>query len=70
MFVQFPCTDCRSAEAADIVFLIDESWTVGQENFQIIKDFIRSMITSFQNTEVLGREGIRFGVAVYGDSTR
>ncbi|XP_040199257.1 collagen alpha-1(VII) chain-like isoform X5 [Rana temporaria] len=62
--------DCRSAEAADIVFLIDESWTVGQENFQIIKDFIRSMITSFQNTEVLGREGIRFGVAVYGDSTR
>ncbi|XP_018421701.1 PREDICTED: collagen alpha-1(VII) chain-like [Nanorana parkeri] len=59
-----------SAEAADIVFLIDESWSVGEENFQIIKDFVRSMIGSFHNTEVLGKEGIRFGVAVYGDSTR
>ncbi|XP_077118915.1 uncharacterized protein LOC143774986 [Ranitomeya variabilis] len=62
--------DCRSAEAADIVFLVDESWSVGEDNFQIVKDFIRSMISSFQNTEVLGKEGIRFGVAVYGDSPR
>ncbi|XP_075131960.1 uncharacterized protein LOC142204542 [Leptodactylus fuscus] len=62
--------DCRSAETADIVFLIDESWSVGEDNFQIIKDFIRSMISSFQNTEILGKEGIRFGVAVYGDSPR
>ncbi|XP_044133070.1 LOW QUALITY PROTEIN: collagen alpha-1(VII) chain-like [Bufo gargarizans] len=62
--------DCRSAEAADIVFLVDESWSVGEDNFQIIKDFIRSMISSFQNTEALGKEGMRFGVAVYGDSPR
>ncbi|XP_063786056.1 collagen alpha-1(VII) chain-like [Pseudophryne corroboree] len=62
--------DCRSAETADIVFLVDESWSVGEDNFQIIKDFIRSMMSSFQNTEVLGKEGMRFGVAVYGDSTR
>ncbi|XP_073510796.1 uncharacterized protein [Phyllobates terribilis] len=62
--------DCRSAEAADIVFLVDESWSVGEDNFQIVKDFIRSMITSFQNTDVLGKEGMRFGVAVYGDSPR
>ncbi|XP_072003589.1 uncharacterized protein [Engystomops pustulosus] len=62
--------DCRSAEAADIVFLIDESWSVGEDNFLIIKDFIRSVISSFQNTDVLGKEGIRFGVAVYGDSPR
>ncbi|XP_068129719.1 collagen alpha-1(VII) chain-like [Hyperolius riggenbachi] len=61
---------CRSAETADILFLIDESWSVGEENFHIIKDFIRSMITSFQHTEALGKEGIRFGVAVYGDNTR
>ncbi|XP_069813976.1 collagen alpha-1(VII) chain-like [Dendropsophus ebraccatus] len=61
---------CRSAEAADIVFLVDESWSVGEDNFQIIKDFIRSMISSFQNTDILGKEGIRFGVAVYGDSPR
>ncbi|XP_075715534.1 uncharacterized protein LOC142750416 [Rhinoderma darwinii] len=62
--------DCRSAEAADIVFLVDESWSVGEDNFRIVKDFIRSMISSFQNTDVLGKEGIRFGVAVYGDSPR
>ncbi|KAM5172043.1 uncharacterized protein ACMZJ9_004893 [Mantella aurantiaca] len=62
--------DCRSAVAADVVFLIDESWSVGEDNFQIIKDFIRSMISAFQNTEVFGKDGIRFGVAIYGDSTR
>ncbi|KAM8972144.1 uncharacterized protein RCH25_017764 [Pelodytes ibericus] len=61
---------CGSAEAADIIFLVDESWSVGEGNFQLIKDFIRSIITSFQNTQVLGKEGLRFGVALYGDSTR
>ncbi|XP_053575131.1 collagen alpha-1(VII) chain-like [Bombina bombina] len=61
---------CRSAEMADILFLVDESWSVGEENFQIIKDFIVSMISSFENTHVLGKEGIRFGVALYGDLTR
>ncbi|XP_018108277.1 collagen alpha-1(VII) chain isoform X2 [Xenopus laevis] len=61
---------CRSAEMADILFLVDESWSVGEGNFQLIKDFIRSIITSFQNTEILGKEGLRFGVAIYGDFTR
>ncbi|CAH2275478.1 collagen alpha-1(VII) chain-like [Pelobates cultripes] len=61
---------CSTAEAADILFLVDESWSVGEGNFQIIKDFIRSIITSFQNTQVLGMEGMRFAVALYGDSTR
>ncbi|MEE6481756.1 hypothetical protein FKM82_012958 [Ascaphus truei] len=55
---------------ADVLFLVDESWSVGEGNFQIIKDFIRSMINSFENTQLLGKEGIRFGVAVYGDSIR
>ncbi|KAM4676075.1 uncharacterized protein O3C94_008724 [Discoglossus pictus] len=61
---------CRSAETADILFLVDESWSVGEENFLIIKDFIMSMISSFENTHVLGKEGMRFGVALYGDTTR
>uniref|UniRef100_A0A8C5M407 Collagen alpha-1(VII) chain n=1 Tax=Leptobrachium leishanense TaxID=445787 RepID=A0A8C5M407_9ANUR len=61
---------CSSAEAADILFLVDESWSVGEGNFQIIKDFIRSIITSFQNTQILGKEGLRFGVALYGDTPR
>ncbi|KAG8440073.1 hypothetical protein GDO86_006026 [Hymenochirus boettgeri] len=61
---------CRSAEMADILFLVDESWSVGEKNFGIVKDFIRSIITSFQNTQNLGKEGMRFGVALYGDVTR
>ncbi|KAE8616744.1 hypothetical protein XENTR_v10008878 [Xenopus tropicalis] len=62
--------ECRSAEKADILFLVDESWSVGEGNFQLIKDFIRSIMRSFQNTEILGKEGLRFGVAVYGDIVR
>ncbi|KAM4748923.1 uncharacterized protein WCC33_006332 [Rhinophrynus dorsalis] len=63
-------TTRRTAETADILFLVDESWSVGESNFQIIKDFIRSIITSFQNTQALGKEGLRFAVALYGDSAR
>ncbi|MBN3294551.1 CO7A1 protein, partial [Polypterus senegalus] len=54
---------------ADIVFLVDESWSAGDANFQIIKDFINGIIGSFKKIP-LGKEGIRFGVTVYSDKPR
>ncbi|KAL6459618.1 hypothetical protein MHYP_G00313770 [Metynnis hypsauchen] len=54
---------------ADIVFLVDESWSVGPSSFQQIKEFISEIIRSFQNS-VIGPEGVRFGVTVYGDIPR
>ncbi|XP_056131888.1 collagen alpha-1(VII) chain [Lampris incognitus] len=60
---------CRTVVQADIVFLVDESWSVGQTSFSSVKDFISSIISSFQDS-VVGDEGVRFGVTVYGDIPR
>ncbi|KAJ8381612.1 hypothetical protein SKAU_G00023900 [Synaphobranchus kaupii] len=60
---------CRSAIVADVVFLVDESWSMGPENFQLVKEFISDIIKSFQDN-VVGEEGIRFGVTVYSDVPR
>ncbi|XP_078504941.1 uncharacterized protein LOC144763327 [Lissotriton helveticus] len=62
--------ECFTAEMADILFLVDESWSVGDSNFQLIKDFLSSIISSFQNAITVGKDGIRFGVALYGDAPR
>ncbi|XP_058841909.1 collagen alpha-1(VII) chain isoform X4 [Acipenser ruthenus] len=60
---------CRTAVTADIVFLVDESWSVGDANFHIVKDFINSIIGTFKQIPV-GKEGMRFGVTVYNDRPR
>ncbi|KAM7367132.1 hypothetical protein PAMP_015056 [Pampus punctatissimus] len=66
--VGFP-TACRTVVQADIVFLLDESWSVGQNSFSSVKDFITAIISSFQDS-VVGDEGVRFGVTVFGDIPR
>ncbi|XP_016303472.1 collagen alpha-1(XXI) chain-like, partial [Sinocyclocheilus anshuiensis] len=60
---------CRTAMPADIVFLVDDSWSVGPTSFQQIKEFIADIIRAFQGS-VVGQEGIRFGVTVYSDLSR
>ncbi|XP_078138366.1 uncharacterized protein col7a1l [Centroberyx gerrardi] len=60
---------CRTVVQADLVFLVDESWSVGQASFSSVKDFISTIISSFQDS-VVGAEGVRFGVTVYGDIPR
>lgn len=54
---------------ADIVFLLDESWSSGQSGFSGVKNFISSLISSFKGS-VVGTEGVRFGVTVFGDVPR
>ncbi|XP_070785049.1 collagen alpha-1(VII) chain [Enoplosus armatus] len=60
---------CRTVVQADIVFLVDESWGVGQTSFSSVKGFISAIISSFQDS-VVGTEGVRFGVTVFGDVPR
>lgn len=60
---------CRTVVQADIVFLVDESWSVGQNSFSSVKGFISAIISSFQDS-VQGAEGVRFGVTVFGDVPR
>ncbi|XP_024143033.1 collagen alpha-1(VII) chain [Oryzias melastigma] len=60
---------CRTVVQADIVFLLDESWTVGQTSFSKAKDFILAIMSAFQDN-VIGTDGVRFGVTVFGDIPR
>ncbi|KAK5617819.1 hypothetical protein CRENBAI_026224 [Crenichthys baileyi] len=60
---------CRTVVQADIVFLVDESWSVGQTSFFRVKDFISAIMSSFQDNTV-GAEGVRFGVTLFGDVPR
>lgn len=69
--INLPCSFsvCRTAMPADIVFLVDDSWSVGPTSFQQIKEFIADIIRAFQGS-VVGQEGVRFGVTVYSDLPR
>ncbi|XP_034434681.1 collagen alpha-1(VII) chain [Hippoglossus hippoglossus] len=60
---------CRTVVQADIVFLVDVSWSVGQTGFSRVKGFISAVISSFRDS-VVGAEGVRFGVTVFGDVPR
>lgn len=39
---------------ADIVFLVDESWSIGSNNFDKLKDFLFRVVTYFP---VIGPQG-------------
>ncbi|KAM6137711.1 uncharacterized protein FYW35_014140 [Pterocles gutturalis] len=60
---------CRTAEVADILFLVGQSQGTGRESSQVVKDFISSMARSFENM-VMGKEGIRLAVVLYGEKPR
>ncbi|XP_009707117.1 PREDICTED: collagen alpha-1(XIV) chain-like, partial [Cariama cristata] len=60
---------CRTAEVADILFLVGQSQGTGRESSRLVKDFIGSMARSFENV-VMGKGGIRLAVALYGEKPR
>ncbi|XP_041101018.1 collagen alpha-6(VI) chain-like isoform X2 [Polyodon spathula] len=55
---------CRSATLADIVFLVDESGSIGNQNFQQIRNFIRRTIDSLD----VDPKKVRVGVVLYSDT--
>ncbi|XP_059510485.1 collagen alpha-1(VII) chain isoform X4 [Stegostoma tigrinum] len=60
---------CLTAVAADIMFTVDESWSMEEGNFQSVREFLSGIITSFKKVPV-GKDGIRFGVTLYSDNPR
>ncbi|KAM6320925.1 uncharacterized protein AAHN32_011077 [Aegotheles albertisi] len=60
---------CRTAEVADILFLVGQSQSTGKESSHPVKDFISSMARSFENV-VMGKGGIRLAVALFGEKPR
>uniref|UniRef100_A0A8C1WHY9 Collagen alpha-1(XII) chain n=1 Tax=Cyprinus carpio TaxID=7962 RepID=A0A8C1WHY9_CYPCA len=57
---------CLPSAIADLVFLVDGSWSVGRENFKFIRSFIAAMANAFD----LGEDKTRVGVVQYSTDTR
>ncbi|KAM7422509.1 hypothetical protein PAMA_010518 [Pampus argenteus] len=59
---------CNNVQAADIVFLVDGSSSIGRANFLQVKGFIAGVIKPFANS--VSETGIRFGAIQYSDTSR
>ncbi|GCB71791.1 hypothetical protein scyTo_0001701 [Scyliorhinus torazame] len=57
---------CQSASVADIVFVVDESSSIGEINFQLIRDFLRNLISVLD----VGPEKVQIGLLQYSSITR
>lgn len=59
---------CNNVQAADIVFLVDGSSSIGQANFLQVKGFMEGLIKPFASS--VSATGIRFGAIQYSDTSR
>uniref|UniRef100_A0A674AAW9 Collagen, type VII, alpha 1 n=1 Tax=Salmo trutta TaxID=8032 RepID=A0A674AAW9_SALTR len=59
---------CNNVGAADIVFLIDGSSSIGRANFLQVKGFMAGIVKPFASS--VGQSGIRFGAVQYSDTSR
>uniref|UniRef100_A0AAY4DMN5 Collagen, type XIV, alpha 1a n=1 Tax=Denticeps clupeoides TaxID=299321 RepID=A0AAY4DMN5_9TELE len=57
---------CRAAKA-DLVFLVDGSWSIGDDNFQKIIEFLYSTVGSL---DVIGPDGTQVAIAQFSDDAR
>uniref|UniRef100_A0AAQ5ZH46 Collagen alpha-1(XII) chain n=1 Tax=Amphiprion ocellaris TaxID=80972 RepID=A0AAQ5ZH46_AMPOC len=57
---------CSASAIADVVFLVDGSWSVGRPNFKYIRNFMSAAAGAFQISE----DGTRVGVVQYSDDAR
>ncbi|XP_068137600.1 collagen alpha-1(XII) chain isoform X2 [Hyperolius riggenbachi] len=57
---------CSISAVADVVFLVDGSWSVGRTNFKFILDFMASLVSAFD----IGQDKTRVGVVQYSSDTR
>ncbi|KTF79638.1 hypothetical protein cypCar_00007789 [Cyprinus carpio] len=59
---------CNNVVAADIVFLVDGSSSIGRANFVLVKNFMAGIVKPF--ARAVGPSGIRFGTIQYSDTAR
>ncbi|TRY92824.1 hypothetical protein DNTS_024890 [Danionella cerebrum] len=63
---QSEAVKCSVSAIADLVFLVDGSWSVGRENFKFIRSFIGAMAGAFD----IGEDKTRVAVVQYSSDTR
>nr|XP_021503550.1 collagen alpha-1(XX) chain [Meriones unguiculatus]XP_021503561.1 collagen alpha-1(XX) chain [Meriones unguiculatus] len=56
-----PQFHCTPPTPADIIFLVDGSWSIGHRHFQQVKDFLASIITPFE----IGPDKVQVGLTQY-----
>ncbi|XP_028252836.1 collagen alpha-1(XII) chain isoform X3 [Parambassis ranga] len=57
---------CKGAKA-DVVFLIDGSWSIGEESFTKVVHFVSSVIGAF---DIIGPSGMQVSFVQYSDSAK
>ncbi|XP_061541193.1 collagen alpha-1(XX) chain isoform X1 [Phycodurus eques] len=58
--------ECNTDAAADIVFLVDGSWSIGRTNFRRVRDFLEGLMTPFR----IGPNHIQIGLSQYSGDPR
>ncbi|KAG8515546.1 Collagen alpha-1(XIV) chain, partial [Galemys pyrenaicus] len=57
---------CETPAIADIVILVDGSWSIGRFNFRLVRLFLENLVTAFN----VGLEKTRIGLAQYSGDPR
>ncbi|XP_032336463.1 collagen alpha-3(VI) chain isoform X4 [Camelus ferus] len=53
--------DVKNGAAADIIFLVDSSWSIGKEHFQLVREFLYDVIKSL----AVGENDFRFALVQF-----
>ncbi|KAA8582944.1 hypothetical protein FQN60_015490, partial [Etheostoma spectabile] len=61
-----PPTECSFSAIADVVFLVDGSWSVGRPNFKYVRNFISAAAGAFQ----IGEDKTRVAVIQHSTDPR
>ncbi|XP_032493931.1 collagen alpha-3(VI) chain isoform X3 [Phocoena sinus] len=56
--------DVKNGAAADIIFLVDSSWSIGKEHFQLVQEFLYDVIKSL----AVGENDFRFALVWFNGS--
>ncbi|XP_041101607.1 collagen alpha-1(XIV) chain-like isoform X3 [Polyodon spathula] len=57
---------CKTAAIADIVLLVDGSWSIGRINFRLVRSFLENLVSAFN----VGSDETRVGLAQYSGDPR
>ena len=63
-------TLAKCNRSVDVVFLIDESGSVGSIHFNESLNFVKNMIEAFPDKKLHGKDGTRFGLSTFSSSYR
>ncbi|XP_029133463.2 collagen alpha-1(XX) chain [Labrus bergylta] len=58
--------ECESNAAADVMLLVDGSWSIGRTNFRRVRDFLEGLMTPFH----IGPNHIQIGLTQYSGDPR